>query len=212
MSGFQGIIFDCDGVLFESRQANLAYYNQVFVAFGYPPVTAEQTEKAHLCHTACSADVLAQLLAEEHRAPALAFAAALDYRDFIPHMEPEPHLREMLENLSKRFPLAVATNRGKSICAILEHFGLDRYFTAVINSQDVAKPKPEPDMVLLAARRLKLAAAQCLFVGDSELDHRAAQSAGVQFACYGGGVDGGYRLRDHLHLVEWIDQMEPSQP
>ena len=38
MNNINGIIFDCDGVLFESRKANLAYYNAVLSQFGEPPV------------------------------------------------------------------------------------------------------------------------------------------------------------------------------
>ncbi len=125
MSRIEGVIFDCDGVLFESRQANLAYYNRIFVEFDYPPVAAEQSQKAHLCHTASSPVVLAELMSEDDLRPALNYAATLDYREFIPYMQPEPNLEEVLEQLSTQYPLAVATNRGTSIEPILSHFRLE---------------------------------------------------------------------------------------
>ncbi|MDT8419589.1 MAG: HAD-IA family hydrolase [Desulfuromonadales bacterium] len=204
MKQVRGIIFDCDGVLFESRSANLAYYNRILAAFGYPSVTADQAERAHLCHTASSPVVLAELLEPDHVEPALEFAAQLDYREFLSFMTPEPSLTEMLEALATELPLAVATNRGKSIHAILKHFALDGYFQAVVSSHDVCRPKPEPDMLLLAANRLQLAPELCLFVGDSELDQQAAERAGVPFACYGSAIPAAWRLESHRQLLNWI--------
>lgn len=180
----KGIIFDCDGVLFESKAANLAYYNAIFAAFDVPPVTIEQTERAHICHTAATPQVFAALLGEERAELALQLGARLDYRQFIPFMTPEPQMPEVIARLARRYPLAVATNRGKSMEEILIHFGLHSFFRAVITSRDVARPKPFPDMLHLAAERLGLAEDELLFVGDSELDAAAAAAAGVPFVAY----------------------------
>lgn len=204
MSRIEGIIFDCDGVLFESRAANLAYYNRILEKFAYPPVTREQHQRAHLCHTASSPQVLAELMDEATLESALNYAATLDYREFIPFMQPEPHLRKVLEKLSGYLPLAVATNRGTSIEPILEHFGLKNYFQVVVTSRDVARPKPAPDMLLLAAMRLGIDASGCLFVGDSELDQQAAELASIKFAGYGGLVSGDKSLKSHLQLLDYL--------
>ncbi|NIN36731.1 MAG: hypothetical protein GTO60_17210 [Gammaproteobacteria bacterium] len=80
MIGIRGIVFDCDGVLFESKRANLAYYNAILEVFDEPPVTEDEPEKAHLCHTAASSHVLMQLLGEERAPEALSMAVELDYR------------------------------------------------------------------------------------------------------------------------------------
>lgn len=209
MSRIEAIIFDCDGVLFESRNANLAYYNKILDRFSYRPVTADQEERAHLCHTASSSDVLAVLLKPQDLQLALDYAATLDYREFIPHMQPEPHLTFVLEQLSRNYPLAVATNRGVSIVPILSHFGVEKYFSTVITSRDVARPKPAPDMLLLASERLETLPERCLFIGDSELDQQAAGSAKVRFAAYGGLVSGELSLQNHLQLLDFLS---PSQP
>jgi phosphoglycolate phosphatase len=199
-----GIIFDCDGVLFESRQANLAYYNAVLEHFGEAPVAAGDLARAHLCHTAASPQVFAQLLGAERTPAALAMAADLDYRQFIPFMEPEPGMQEALARLAGCYPLAVATNRGHSVLSILEHFGLSGFFRAVVTSRDVAFPKPAPDMLHEAARRLRQAPSQLLFVGDSELDQAAARSAGMPFAVYRGDLQAEVRLGHHAELVELL--------
>ena len=129
MNGIRGIVFDCDGVLFESRKANLAYYNTVLSHFDEPPVTESDHANAHLCHTAASTHVLIQLLGEKRAPKALSLAAQLDYRQFIPYMMPEPGMREAIAQLAGAYPLAVATNRGHSMVAILEHFELNSFFS-----------------------------------------------------------------------------------
>lgn len=211
MSSIEGVIFDCDGVLFESREANLAYYRRILEKFSYQPVVVEQKELAHLCHTASSADVLAVLVKPQDLQHALDYAATLDYREFIPYMQPEPHLAFVLEKLALDYPLAVATNRGASVEAILTHFGFEHYFSAIITSRDVKRPKPAPDMLLLASERLKMAPENCLFIGDSELDQQAAAGAKVRFAGYGGLESGELVLQNHLQLLDYLPAAQKNR-
>ncbi|NLC71925.1 MAG: HAD family hydrolase [Desulfuromonadaceae bacterium] len=201
MSRIKGIIFDFDGVLFDSLRANLAYYNTVFRAFGAPEVTAEDPEKMFLCHTANSARVFEVLLGEKRRDEALAYAAALDFRRFVPLMEMEAGLLPALRSLRGKADLAVATNRGQSTYAILEHFDLARYFRTVVTCQDVARPKPDPEMLLLAASRLGAGKDEVLYVGDSDLDRLAAEAAGILFADYKGEAGGKLKIGHHSELV-----------
>jgi phosphoglycolate phosphatase len=202
--GIRGLVFDCDGVLFESRQANLAYYNTVLSYFGEAPVDASDRARAHLCHTAASPEVFMGLLGAERAPAALALALDLDYRQFIPFMEPEPGMREALAQLADCYPLAIATNRGSSMMSILEHFGLDGYFRVVVTSRDVVNPKPAPDMLIEVSKRLGYAPQQLLFIGDSELDQAAAKSAGMRFAVYRGNMQADLKLAHHAELVELL--------
>ena len=41
------IVFDCDGVLFDSREANRRYYNSLRERFGHPPMDEEELEYVH---------------------------------------------------------------------------------------------------------------------------------------------------------------------
>ncbi len=204
MSQIEAVIFDCDGVMFESRRANLAYYNRILEEFSYPPVSTEQKELVQMCHTASSPVVLANLLRKEDLSSALIFSATLDYREFIPHMEPKSDLIELLEQLLDYYPMAIATNRGQSILAILDHFNLHSYFSVVVTSHDVEHPKPAPDMLFLAAESLNIKPENCLFIGDSELDKLAATEANMQFASYGREVSGVISLLNHLELLDYL--------
>jgi len=204
MSCIHAIIFDCDGVMFESHRANLAYYNRILAEFSYPLVSTQQKELAQMCHTASSPEVLANLFCQADLTAARKFAATLDYREFIPHMEPEANFEDLLERLSDQYQLAVATNRGKSILAILEHFKLQQFFSVVVTSHDVERPKPAPDMLFLAVEKLQLEVESCLFIGDSELDKSAAAAANMPFVGYGGEVSSSISLSNHLELLDYL--------
>ncbi len=167
-------------------------------------------DKAHLCHTAASTQVLSTLLGKDKVAEALELAANLDYRQFIPFMEPMPGMEIMLQSLAESLPLAVATNRGHSMPSILVHFGLDKYFSAVVTSKDVKNPKPAPDMLIEAANRLSLPPGKLLFVGDSELDQSAARAAGVWFANYRGNLQADMNLDCHEELISFFRQNKYS--
>lgn len=204
MDKFAGVIFDCDGVMFNSCHANLAYYNMVLHRLGEPLITEDQTDRIHLCHTGSSPQVYAGLLGQERLQEALSVAATIDYDQFIAQLLPEPGLVEVLAELSRQLPLAVATNRGSSMVKILKHFELTDYFSAVVTHQDVARPKPYPDMLFEVAQRLRVQAEHLAFVGDSVLDQRAAGQAGCRFVSY--QWDGGQRIDHHHQLLQLINR------
>ncbi len=201
----KGIIYDCDGVLFDSQSANLAYYGAILGQFGRPAIDPLDKETIHLCHTAASPQVLKNLLGEDLVEEALAVAADIDYRRFLPHLRSEPGIEQTLSLLSRRFVLGVATNRGQSVAGLLDHFGIADFFTTVVTSGDVARPKPYPDMLLVAAERLECVAGELIFIGDSSLDCEAARKAGVRFV----GYKGEWRKHDmigaHLELLKLLD-------
>jgi HAD superfamily hydrolase (TIGR01509 family) len=131
-------------------------------------------------------------------------ATSIDYRKFIPYMTPEPGLYDVLGALSNELPLAVATNRGYSMPEILSHFELGRFFSEVITSRDVSRPKPHPDMLFLAVEKLGIEVGNLLFVGDSIYDRAAAESAGMPFVAYKSEIDKTVRMESHHHLLEYV--------
>ena len=42
------VIFDCDGVMFDSRTSNIAFYNHLLAHFGLPPMTEDKTDLVHM--------------------------------------------------------------------------------------------------------------------------------------------------------------------
>jgi HAD superfamily hydrolase (TIGR01509 family) len=91
-----------------------------------------------------------------------------------------PGAAELLAGLRGRIPLAVASNTPRSLVAeALRTSGLGSYFDAVVCADDVALPKPAPDVYLEACRRLGVDPSQAVALEDSGLGIAAARQAGL---------------------------------
>ena len=75
----------------------------------------------------------------------------------------------------------VSTKYRHRVEEALERDELLRFVDVVVGSDDVPRPKPAPDGLLRAAGALGLATGDCVFVGDSEVDAKAARDAGMAF-------------------------------
>ncbi len=88
---------------------------------------------------------------------------------------------DILGRIAESFPLAIATNSGRSDADLMiAATRLDRYTAISVTATDVAKMKPEPDIYLLAAEKLGLSAEECIAIEDSGPGGIAAKAAG----CY----------------------------
>lgn len=203
------LVFDCDGVLFNSMQANISYYNAILQHFKQPPIESADDARAEICHIGSSPQVFAALLGEDQVEAALRTAQQIDYANFFPELVPEPYLYECLEELAEYLPLAVATNRRGSMHDIVAHFKLDSYFTHLVTSCDVPRPKPYPDMLCRVANLGGCEAEELVYVGDSEYDRMAAQRAGAGFIAY--KWDGGQKVASHRELVQLVKTHLPVE-
>lgn len=87
---------------------------------------------------------------------------------------------EILEQLSKLYPLALVTNKPRQFTQpLLQHLGIQHFFKAIWCADDVDRAKPDPQMLLALAEQQQLLAEDILLVGDSENDIFAARTAGM---------------------------------
>ncbi|HEX6354490.1 HAD-IA family hydrolase [Actinophytocola sp.] len=91
---------------------------------------------------------------------------------------------ELLVTLRVRgLRLAIATGKtGSRARSLLDELGLLPFFEHVIGSDEVARPKPAPDIVRHALDLLDVPAEQAVMVGDAPTDLASAQGAGVASA------------------------------
>ncbi len=75
--------------------------------------------------------------------------------------------RQVLDKLAGKFQLVLVSNFYGNIEAILRNFGLDRYFSAVIESAVVGVRKPDPAIYRLGVEASGHEAGEVLVVGDS---------------------------------------------
>lgn len=176
------VAFDCDGVMFDSRRANQAYYNRVLEHLGRGPLTEAQFAFTHMNTVDDSLRFLFPDAADCERAQA--FRRRLSYLPFIDHMEIEPHLRDLLRRLRPACRTAVATNRTDTMARVLEAHDLAADFDLVVTALDVPRPKPHPDCLEKVAAHFEVPAAAMIYIGDSRLDAEAAAAAGVPFVAF----------------------------
>jgi phosphoglycolate phosphatase len=187
----RAVIFDCDGVLFDSWHANIAFYNAIRATLGLPPMDRAWEDRAHFL---AAASVLEEMFGHD---PVLAADArrvfeSTDYGPFFDLMVPVPGLFEVLAALRPAWRLGMATNRGATLAGVMRRFGLDAWLDAAVGVLDVPRPKPAPDVIRKCLARLGVPPSSGVYVGDAESDLVAARAAGVEFVAVG---DGGWSTR-----------------
>ncbi len=197
------IIYDCDGVLIDSRQANHAYYNHILAHFGRPPLTPEQLD---LVHAATAREAIGFLFrGAACLAQAQDYQRRLDNGPFLALINLSPHIREVLAQLHLSARLAVASNRGKSLVPVLQTLGLAGFFELMIGSSEVSRPKPHPECLRKILGHFRVGPEEALYIGDSEVDQLLAEAAGVALAAYKNpSLKARYHLRDHRELLQLL--------
>lgn len=176
------VAFDCDGVMFDTSDANRAYYNNLLEHVGKPEMTPGQFAFTHM-HTVDES--LMYLLTDPAlRKAAMSYRKKMSYRPFLQLMRLEPDLKPLLGKLKPAYQTAIATNRSDTMDRVLQTHNLAGLFDMVVTAMDVPRPKPHPDQLEKIARRFGIEPRQTLYIGDSELDQAAAASAAVPFVAY----------------------------
>ena len=182
------VMFDADGVLFDSTESNVAYYNWIFAQVGERPLDANE-EISAISYAA--AEVFAAraqgdtaMLARMHEV-----TRNMDQTPFFKMLRPSLELRPFMLELKQRYKLGLATNRSATVPALVEHLGLNGIFDAVASALDKVPPKPAPDILRLCLQRAGIDAKRAVYVGDSRVDREAAEASGVHFIGVGSRIE-----------------------
>ena len=199
------VIYDCDGVLFDSLEANGRLYSDVCSMIGRPPLSEEELRYVH-SHTVFEAIHFISQENADLEKKALQELKQIDLRNYVAYLKMEPHLLQALSRLKERgISRAINTNRTTSMKFIMEDFSLWSYFEMVVTALDVANPKPHPESVEKIIQAFRLKKEEVVFVGDSEVDQQAAKSSGVQFVAYKNrAIADGLFIEDHLDLLKIV--------
>ena len=93
----------------------------------------------------------------------------------------EQLLRETVEAGKKNY---LYTHSGEVVYKIMDHMGISKYFTYVIDSSHGFPLKPAPDALLDLAERFDLDPQTCVMVGDRPVDVEAGENAGMKSCFY----------------------------
>lgn len=167
------VIFDLDGTLLDTLGDLHAAVNHVLRQFGYPERTIEE-----VCRFVGNGAVRLIHLAVPEGADETPVLEAF-HRYYAAHCDiltrPYAGIPEALAVLGRKYPLAVVSNKPNE--AVKELAGI--YFPGIFargESSDCPR-KPAPDMVFKTMEALNVA--QCVYVGDSDVDIQTAKNAGV---------------------------------
>lgn len=177
---YAGLIFDCDGTLVDTAPIHFYSVNEAM-----RPLGLEMTAEWYFARVGLTP---AALFAEYERVNGV----KIDTEDlsrryapiFVSNLERAKEIAVVAEVARANFgkvPMAVASNGHlNNVKATLQATGLLPLFETVVSADEVAKGKPEPDVFLEAARRMGVAAAECIVFEDSDEGLEAARRAGMR--------------------------------
>ena len=178
----EGLIFDLDGTLVDTVGARIEGWLEAFDAAGIP---ATRQQIAPLI--GMDGKELARRVAKENGRTLTeaevepldrAAGEAFDRHNGSP--QPLPGARSLLSKLETiGMPWVIATSsRAEQVRRSVDSLEL-REPPAIVDGSQVKRAKPEPDLLLLAAKQLGAAPAACWAIGDSTWDMRAAGAASM---------------------------------
>ncbi|WP_432173933.1 HAD family hydrolase [Streptomyces sp. Tue6028] len=173
----RAVVFDMDGTLLDSVPTVSRAYADAIRSLGGPPVSPDDVVAGwHVGHTEL---VLAHFLGRAcGSAEVECFHAHLD--PAIAELRPFPGIPALLDELAdsgRRLGVFTAATRRVAL-SMLAAAGIDARFDVVVVGDDVERPKPAPDGLLLAQRQLGVPAQETAYVGDAEVDLGCANAAG----------------------------------
>ncbi len=180
---FQAAIFDMDGLLLDTERVCMGIFEQACAA-----QNVRFQKQLYLSAIGRNAAGIEQTLRQGY-GPELDYPALHEewrkrYDAVVKH-QAIPVKAGVIELLTwlkaKQIPTAVATSTARETAQIkLKLAGLDVYFDNVTTGCEVTNGKPDPEIYLLAARRLGIAPQQCLAFEDSNNGVKASVAANMQ--------------------------------
>ncbi len=197
------LVFDCDGVLFDSKQANVEFYNYILKKAGLSPMSEKDVEFIHM-HTV---DECLKYLFRNHPEKleeAKKIQKETPFSMFFDYMKMEKGLREFLEWAGQRFKIALCTNRTTSTEPLLKHFDLEKYFDYVMCALKV--PKSDPRALKLILEHFKVTPEETLYIGDSEVDQNLCSACKVPLVSFKNPeLKADYLVNSYEELKELIE-------
>lgn len=133
------------------------------------------------------------------------------YKELLKNMspaDPSPEVKETLDGLrAKGLKLAIGSS-SKNAGFILERLGLDGYFDAVSDGNNITRSKPDPEVFVKAAQLVGEASGDCLVVEDAKAGLEAAIGGGMDCAAMGDAVASGLATYD---LTEFSDLLKITE-
>jgi N-acetyl-D-muramate 6-phosphate phosphatase len=125
-------------------------------------------------------------------------------------------MQPVLKQLTERaVPWGIVTNKATRYTEpIIDELGLRHVISVLICGDTMPRAKPYADPLLEASRRINMAPAECIYIGDDLRDIQAAQAAGMMSVAATWGYLGGGNVQDWGadHIIEAPGQLQTVLP
>jgi beta-phosphoglucomutase len=191
---YKAIIFDMDGVICSTDEYNYQSWKVLADRLGIP----FSREINNRCRGICRMDSLNVVLekaprkfSQEEKEELCAEKNKI-YLTFLAKMTPDAVSNDVtstLQELRKRGIKMAIGSSSKNTHTVLQHIGLDDFFDAVADGNEIKHAKPDPEIFLLAAKKLGEKPSDCLVIEDATAGIDAANrggftSVGISFASH----------------------------
>lgn len=180
MAEIKAVIWDMDGVIADSGPYHLAAWQEILGKRGVKFTAGDFKHSFGLRNDNIIRNTLGKISQAE--VDAIAREKEATFRRLAGRkIKPLPGALELLRTLKKEgFRMAIASSTSsENIELVTDTLGTADCFQAVVTGHDVTEGKPNPQVFLLAARRLGVEPTNCLVIEDAVVGVTAAKRAGM---------------------------------
>ena len=178
----KAVLFDMDGVLIEAKEWHYEALNKALDLFGMPISRHDHLTTFDGLPTRKKLEMLSMEQGLPKELHEFINEMKQQYTMEIVHTQCRPRFVHELALSSLKaqgYKMAVCSNSIRNtVVTMMQKAGLDLYLDEFISNEDVSKGKPDPEMYMLAMKRLKLDPKDCLIVEDNENGIKAAKASG----------------------------------